>query len=200
MADMATDKSMAVEADGLVKVFKGKREVRALDGVSLQVQSGTVLGLLGPNGAGKTTAVRILSTILPPDSGRATVLGHDVVKEADAVRRLIGLAGQSATVDENLTGRENLRMVGRLTHMPKKLVMERATELLEQFEPDGRGEPAAQDVLRRHAAPAGPGRRPGRAAPDPLPRRADDRSRPAEPPGPLAGHRGAGRGPGPPSC
>jgi ABC-2 type transport system ATP-binding protein len=125
--------SPAVEAHDLVKVFRGKREVRALDGVSLQVQPGTVLGLLGPNGAGKTTAVRILSTILPPDGGRATVLGHDVVKEADTVRRLIGLAGQSATVDENLTGRENLRMVGRLTHMPKKVVMERATELLEQF-------------------------------------------------------------------
>jgi ABC-2 type transport system ATP-binding protein len=132
-SDMA-GRDMAVEADGLVKVFKGKREVRALDGVSLRVQSGTVLGLLGPNGAGKTTAVRILSTILPPDGGRATVLGHDVVKDANAVRRLIGLAGQSATVDENLTGRENLRMVGRLTHMPKKLVMERATELLEQFD------------------------------------------------------------------
>jgi daunorubicin resistance ABC transporter ATP-binding subunit len=124
---------MAVEAEGLVKVFRGKREVRALDGVTLRVRSGTVLGLLGPNGAGKTTAVRILSTILSPDSGRATVLGHDVVKDADAVRRLIGLAGQSATVDENLTGRENLRMVGRLSHMPKKLVMARATELLEQF-------------------------------------------------------------------
>jgi ABC-2 type transport system ATP-binding protein len=133
MVEMATNAEIAVEADDLVKVFKGKREVRALDGVSLRVQSGTVLGLLGPNGAGKTTAVRILSTILPPDSGRATVLGHDVVKEADAVRRLIGLAGQSATVDENLTGRENLRMVGRLTHMPKKVVMERAAELLEQF-------------------------------------------------------------------
>jgi ABC-2 type transport system ATP-binding protein len=97
------------------------------------VQPGTVLGLLGPNGAGKTTAVRILSTILPPDSGQATVLGHDVVKEADTVRRLIGLAGQSATVDENLTGRENLRMVGRLTHMPKKATLARADELLEQF-------------------------------------------------------------------
>ncbi len=124
----------AVEANGLVKVFRGKREVRALDGVDLRVQPGTVLGLLGPNGAGKTTAVRILSTILAPDEGRATVLGHDVVKEADVVRRLIGLAGQYATVDENLTGRENIRMVGRLTHLPKKLVMERAAALLEQFD------------------------------------------------------------------
>ncbi|HEX3946644.1 MAG TPA: ATP-binding cassette domain-containing protein, partial [Acidimicrobiales bacterium] len=126
--NMADGNDVAVAADGLVKVFKGKREVRALDGVSLRVARGTVLGLLGPNGAGKTTAVRILSTILPPDGGQATVLGHDVVKEANTVRRLIGLAGQSATVDENLTGRENLRMVGRLTHMAKKTTLARADE------------------------------------------------------------------------
>jgi ABC-2 type transport system ATP-binding protein len=124
----------AVEAHDLVKVFKGKREVRALDGVSLGVTRGTVLGLLGPNGAGKTTAVRILSTILAPDSGTAAVLGHDVVHEAATVRRLIGLAGQYATVDENLTGRENIRMVGRLTHLSKKVCAARADELLEQFD------------------------------------------------------------------
>ncbi|MGH9091608.1 MAG: ATP-binding cassette domain-containing protein [Acidimicrobiales bacterium] len=123
----------AVEAYDLVKVFKGKREVRALDGVSLGVDRGTVLGLLGPNGAGKTTAVRILSTILSPDTGTASVLGHDVVQEAGTVRRLIGLAGQYATVDENLTGRENIRMVGRLTHLPKRVCAERADVLLEQF-------------------------------------------------------------------
>jgi ABC-type multidrug transport system ATPase subunit len=103
----------AVAAEGLVKEF-AKGNVRALDGLSLTVEAGTVLGLLGPNGAGKTTAVRILSTILAPDGGRAAILGHDVVKEADTVRRLIGLAGQYATVDENLTGRENIYMVGRL--------------------------------------------------------------------------------------
>ena len=124
---------VAVAAYDLVKVFHSKPEVRALDGVSLEVPTGTVLGLLGPNGAGKTTVVRILSTILTPDSGRATVLGHDVAREAGTVRRLIGLAGQYATVDENLTGSENLRMVGRLTHMPKKEVLTRAAELLEQF-------------------------------------------------------------------
>src|ERR1700684_2549049 len=96
--------ALAVQARDLVKVFP-KGNVRALDGVSLSVEAGTVLGLLGPNGAGKPTAVRILLTTLPPDSGRATVLGHDVVREAGAVRGLIGLAGQYATVDENLTGR-----------------------------------------------------------------------------------------------
>jgi ABC-2 type transport system ATP-binding protein len=127
------DGTLAVEARDLVKVFGGKTGVRALDGVSLRVEQGTVLGLLGPNGAGKTTAVRILSTILEPDGGTASVLGHDVVHEADVVRRLIGLAGQYATVDENLTGRENLRMVGRLTHMAKKSTRPRADELLEQF-------------------------------------------------------------------
>jgi ABC-2 type transport system ATP-binding protein len=124
---------LAVEAHDLVKVFTGKREVRALDGVSLDVARGTVLGLLGPNGAGKTTAVRILSTILSPTGGRASVLGHDVVREAGSVRRLIGLAGQNATVDENLTGRENIKMVGRLTHMSKAASSARADELLVQF-------------------------------------------------------------------
>ena len=116
-----------------MKVFRAKREVRALDGVSFGVEQGTVLGLLGPNGAGKTTAVRVLTTILAPDSGRGTVLGHDVVREAATVRRLIGLAGQSATVDENLTGRENIRMVGRLSHLTRRRTLERADALLEQF-------------------------------------------------------------------
>jgi len=124
---------LAVEAHDLVKVFSGKREVRALDGVSISVAGGSVLGLLGPNGAGKTTAVRILSTILAPDSGQAAVLGHDVVREANTVRRLIGLAGQYAAVDENLTGRENIRLVGRLSHIPKRVCATRADELLEQF-------------------------------------------------------------------
>ncbi len=121
-----------MEAHDLVKVFP-QGNVRALDGVSLTVEEGTILGLLGPNGAGKTTVVRILSTILSPDSGDASILGHDVVKEAETVRRIIGLAGQYAAVDENLTGRENIRMVGRLSHMSRKDSAARATELLEGF-------------------------------------------------------------------
>jgi ABC-2 type transport system ATP-binding protein len=129
---MSYNSSRAVEAHDLVKVFP-RGNVRALDGVSLQVEAGTVLGLLGPNGAGKTTAVRILATILTPDSGSATILGHDVVKEADQVRRIIGLAGQNAAVDENLTGRENIRMVGRLNHMGWGAVRSRTDELLESF-------------------------------------------------------------------
>jgi ABC-2 type transport system ATP-binding protein len=129
---MSYNSSQAVEAHDLVKVFP-RGNVRALDGVSLQVETGTVLGLLGPNGAGKTTAVRILATILSPDSGRASIFGHDVATEAQAVRRIIGLAGQNAAVDENLTGRENIRMVGRLNHMSWSAVRARSDELLESF-------------------------------------------------------------------
>jgi ABC-2 type transport system ATP-binding protein len=123
----------AIEADSLRKTFKGKHEVRALDGVSFSVAEGTVFGLLGPNGSGKTTAVRVLTTILKPDSGTALVLGHDVTKKANLVRSLIGLAGQYAAVDENLTGRENLQMVGNLNHLSRAHVAARAKELLEQF-------------------------------------------------------------------
>jgi ABC-type multidrug transport system ATPase subunit len=97
------------------------------------VPTGQVFGLLGPDGSGKTTMVRILSTILAPKSGSAAVLGHDVVKDAAAVRRQIGLAGQYATVDENLSGAENLRMIGRLNHLDKPYVTRRTSELLEQF-------------------------------------------------------------------
>ena len=105
----------AIVAEGLVKTYKG--EVRALDGVDLRVPQGSVVGLLGPNGAGKTTAVRILTTLLIPDAGHAEVLGLDVLRQPDRVRQVIGLAGQAAAVDEYLTGRENLRMVGRLYHL-----------------------------------------------------------------------------------
>ena len=123
----------AITADDLRKVFRGRREVRALDGVSFAVEEATVFGLLGPNGAGKTTAVRILTTILRPDSGTARVLGHDVVHEPSVVRTLIGLAGQYAAVDEHLTGRENLTMVGRLNHLGRTVVRDRVAALLDEF-------------------------------------------------------------------
>jgi ABC-2 type transport system ATP-binding protein len=122
--------SAAIVAEGLHKRFGG---VEALRGVSFEVPEGTVLGVLGPNGAGKTTAVRILTTILRPDAGTATVLGVDVVADPEKVRASIGLAGQYAAVDENLTGRENLRLVARLTHQPSAEIPERCAELLEFF-------------------------------------------------------------------
>lgn len=125
----------AITAQGLVKVYKSRKsEVRALDGFDLEVAEGTVVGLLGPNGAGKTTAVRVLSTLLRPDAGQATVAGFDVVHQAEQLRRVIGLSGQYAAVDENLTGRENLWMFGRLYQLPSSEARTRATELLEQFE------------------------------------------------------------------
>jgi ABC-2 type transport system ATP-binding protein len=120
----------AILVEGLTKSF-GK--VRALRGIDLAVPRGTVLGVLGPNGAGKTTAVRILTTLLLPDGGRALVEGYDVVREAAAVRRSIGLAGQSAAIQEELTGRENLEIIGRLYHLSWPRARSRATELLEQF-------------------------------------------------------------------
>jgi daunorubicin resistance ABC transporter ATP-binding subunit len=122
----------AIFVDQLKKTFKGG--VVALDGVSFEVEPGTVFGLLGPNGAGKTTVVRVLTTILHADSGTARVLGHDVRTEATLIRTLFGLAGQYAAVDENLTGRENLTMVGRLNHLYRAHVKARADELLEQFD------------------------------------------------------------------
>ncbi|CAN5816255.1 daunorubicin resistance protein DrrA family ABC transporter ATP-binding protein [soil metagenome] len=125
----------AITAQGLVKVYRARRsEVRALDGVDLTVPEGTVLGLLGPNGAGKTTTVRILATLLRPDAGSATVAGYDVARQAQQVRSVIGLSGQYAAVDENLTGRENLWMFGRLYQLSSADARQRAGELLEQFD------------------------------------------------------------------
>jgi ABC-2 type transport system ATP-binding protein len=120
----------AILVEGLTKSFG---DVHALRGIDLSVPRGTVLGVLGPNGAGKTTAVRILTTLLLPDQGRALVEGYDVVRQAAAVRRSIGLAGQSAAIQEELTGRENLEIIGRLYHLSWPQARSRAVELLEQF-------------------------------------------------------------------
>ncbi|WP_062437229.1 ATP-binding cassette domain-containing protein [Herbidospora daliensis] len=119
-----------VVAEGLHKSFG---DVRALRGLDLNVRRGTVCGVLGPNGAGKTTAVRVLATLAAPDAGHASVAGHDVVREAAEVRARIGLAGQYAAVDEKLTGRGNLRMFGRLSHLPRREAHRRADELLDRF-------------------------------------------------------------------
>jgi ABC-2 type transport system ATP-binding protein len=124
----------AIVAEGLVKIYRSRKsEVRALDGLDLTVGEGTVLGLLGPNGAGKTTTVRILTTLLRPDAGHATVAGFDVVRQAQQLRHVIGLSGQYAAVDENLTGRENLWLFGRLYQLPSAEARRRADDLLEQF-------------------------------------------------------------------
>src|SRR5689334_1600941 len=125
-----TETSPAVEAHGLVKRFG---DTEALSGVDLSVAPGTVLGVLGPNGAGKTTTVRILTTLLRPDGGRATIDGIDVVANPRAVRARIGLTGQYAAVDERLTGFENLEHVGRLFHLRVPAAKDRARELLGQF-------------------------------------------------------------------
>jgi len=127
---METRSEPAIVAEGLVKCFG---DVEAVRGVSFQVPEGKVLGLLGPNGAGKTTVVRMLTTLARPDGGTARVLGLDVREQAQQVRDIIGLAGQYAAIDENLTGRENLRLVGKLTHLPQAEIGARADALLERF-------------------------------------------------------------------
>src|SRR5439155_12753504 len=121
----------AIVVEGLRKHFG---DVVALDGIDFAVPAGTVLGLLGPNGAGKTTTVRVLTTTVRPDAGRAGVLGVDVMRDPAAVRARIGLAGQYAAVDDNLTGRENLRMVAKLAHLPRAGIAARAADLLERFD------------------------------------------------------------------
>lgn len=121
----------AVTVEGLTKSFG---DVKALTGIDFSIQQGTIFGLLGPNGAGKTTAVRILATVIGPDAGRAVVLGYDVVRNPEDVRMVIGLAGQYAAVDPNLTGRENLRLIGKLAQVEPAAIAGRAAELLEGFD------------------------------------------------------------------
>jgi len=176
----------SVEATDIVRTFSDG-DFRALDGVSLQVPTGQVFGLLGPNGSGKTTMVRILSTVLSPTSGSAIVGGYDVVKHPGHVRRVIGLAGQFAAVDENLTGFENLRMVGFLNHMEKSTAVARSRELLAEF---GLAEFAHKLTTTYSGAcdDAWTWRPPSSPIPDPLPGRTNDRPRSAVSPRPLGHH------------
>ena len=127
---MAQTPTLAIEATGLVKSFGA---TRAVDGVDLAVRTGSVYGMLGPNGAGKTTTIRLLATLIRPDAGSASVLGHDIVEEADAVRGNVTLTGQLASVDEELTGRENLILLGRLLGLRRSAAKARASELLDAF-------------------------------------------------------------------
>src|SRR5256884_7271269 len=143
----------AILAEGLVKYY-GK--TKALAGLDLTVPAGTVYGLLGPNGAGKTTAVRVFSTLLRPNRGRAQVLGHDVVTEAAQVRRMIGLTGQYAALDEYLTGRANLVMIGQLSRLTANAARRRADEMLERFglaEAAGRAVKTYSGGMRRRPGP-----------------------------------------------
>jgi ABC-2 type transport system ATP-binding protein len=126
-----TQSTLAIEASGLRKTFG---ETKAVDGVDLAVRTGSVYGILGPNGAGKTTTVRMLATLIRPDAGEARVLGHDIVHESDAVRSVVSLTGQLASVDEDLTGRENLVLIGRLLGYGRAQAKVRAAELLDAFE------------------------------------------------------------------
>ncbi|WP_046495739.1 ATP-binding cassette domain-containing protein [Streptomyces odonnellii] len=135
----------AVEVRGLVKQYGGPQGTRALDGIDLDVREGTVLGVLGPNGAGKTTLVRILSTLVQPDAGTAMVAGYDVLRQPRQLRRTIGLTGQYASVDEKLSGWENLYMIGRLLDLSRKDARHRSDELLERFSlTDAAKKPAMQ--------------------------------------------------------
>src|SRR6201993_4280161 len=189
------DVTNAIETRGLVKRF-GK--TTALAGVDLTARTGSVLGLLGPNGAGKTTAVRILATLLRPDGGSATVSGYDVVRDAHQVRQLIGLTGQYASVDEGLSGINNLIMIGRLLGLSRHSARARAADLLTRFElTDAAGRPAktySGGMRRRPAPPARPAPQPRGPAARALPRRADHRTRPAQPQRGLGHDQAARRG------
>ena len=190
-SQMSTPSPLAIEATGLVKSFG---ETRAVDGVDLAVRRGSVYGVLGPNGAGKTTTIRMLATLIRPDAGSARVLGHDIVTEADAVRSAVSLTGQLASVDEDLTGRENLILLARLLGLKRQAAKARATELLEAFGLAEAAGEARQELLRRDAAPARHRREHRRHPRADVPRRAHDRARPALAQPGLGHHPRAGVG------
>ncbi len=164
---------LMIEAAGLRKRFGS---TQALDGLDLEVAAGQILGVLGPNGAGKTTAVRVLTTLSRPDQGYARVAGHDVVAEADAVRRSIGVTAQGATVDEALSGRQNLVMIGRLGGLATAGRARPGRRVAGSVRADRRRRPAAEGLLRRNAPTPGPGRGPGHPPAGAVSRRADDRT------------------------
>ena len=176
-----------IEADGLSKRF-GK--VQALSELSLTLPPGQPVAILGPNGAGKTTFIRMVATLLQPDRGTLTVAGHDVVRQPMAVRRLIGLAGQSAAVEEMMTGRENLVMVARLYGQGRKAAAASANRILAQMHLERRRRPAGAHLFGGHAAASGSGGQPGGDAAAAAARRADHG------PGPRQPQRGVGRHPG----
>ena len=183
--------SAVIEAEGLEKRFG---TTQALAGTSFSAERGTVLALLGPNGAGKTTAVRVLSTLIKPDAGVARICGFDVMNDAVQVRQLIALTGQYASVDDELTGSENLIMIGRLLGLGRPAGPRQGQGAAGPVRADRGRAAGGQDVLRRHAAPARPGREPGRIAAGDLPGRAHHRARPAGPQPGVGNHPRADRG------
>ncbi len=187
----------AIEAEGLTKRFGA---TQALAGVDLSVPAGGILGLLGPNGAGKTTAVRVLATLLRPDAGRARILGADVVTQAAEVRTHIGLTGQYAALDDYLTGRANLIMIGQLARLGRAPGPAAGRRAAGALRPHRRGRAGGQDLLGRDAPPAGSGRQPHRPARGAVPGRADHRAGSPEPLGHVGDHPRAGRRRAPRSC
>ena len=186
---------LAVEARGLVKTFG---DHNAVDGIDLEIRRGEVYGVLGPNGAGKTTMLKMLATMLPIDAGSATVFGHDVRREGHVVRQLIGVTGQYASVDENLTATENLWLFARLQGLGRAESRARGGPAARAVRPHRGGHQADQRLLGRHAAAPRPGRQPDHPAAADLPGRADHRPRPPHPRPdvghhPRAGHRRAAR-------
>ncbi len=180
----------AVHARGLVKTFG---DLRAVDGIDLDVQRGEVFGVLGPNGAGKTTMLQMLATLLPMDGGEAELFGVDVRRHPHVIRQLLGVTGQYASVDENLTGRENLWLFGRLLGLSRSRRARDRRGAARPVRPRGRRRQADREVLRWHAPPARPRRQPDQPATADLPRRAHHRPRPAHPRADVGHHPRAGR-------
>ena len=172
----SASRTLAVRAEGLVKTFGDNR---AVDGVDLQVEAGTVYGVLGPNGAGKTTTIRMLATLLRPDGGHAEIFGHDVVREPQIVRQLVGVTGQYASVDETLSATENLVIFSRLLGLSRADSQAQGRRAARGVRTDRGRQAPAQALLRWHAPPPRPRGIPHRAAAAHLPRRADHGPRPA---------------------
>ena len=180
-----TTSRYAIAATGLRKSFGDKV---VLDGIDLDVAEGTIFALLGPNGAGKTTAVQILSTLIGFDGGQVRVAGHDLSRDPDAVRDVIGVTGQFSAVDNLLTGEENLNLMADLRHLSRAAGQAAERRVARAVRPGGGGGEAGVHVLGRHASPARPRDDPGGRPAHHLPRRADHGARPAQPPHHVADH------------
>ena len=197
MDHTTTSADLAVHATGLVKTFG---DLRAVDGIDLDVHRGEIFGVLGPNGAGKTTMLQMLATLLPVDGGQAEIFGVDVRRQPHMIRQLLGVTGQYASVDENLTARENLWLFARLQGVAGRPGARHRGPAARAVRAPGGGRQADLAVLRRHAAPARPGRQPDHLAAADLPRRAHHRARPPHPRPDVGHHPRPGREAAAPCC